>query len=195
MIFINLIAINLLIIILFQYSSFAYNTLKDRVPNIIVKGLDYFVRTWRVYLERKHGKLPADEVEKANEEAKSVIESFSKLRYELTTNKPLIRLDDQWEDVNLWNAALDDYIKEHGKEPTYFDSPMLYTECYIYRSICSAFQKTKYFKNFDLFLQIKRDGLVAAERATTQLMEYATKISERIKEGKSTIKEEFVKYV
>ena len=165
------------------------------MPNIVVKGLDYFCRTWKVYLEKKNGKLPAEEVLKAEEEAKEIMQQFSKLRYELTTNKPLIKLEDQWEDVNLWNQCLENYLKEHNEPPTYFDSPMLYTECYIYRTICSAFQKSKYFKSFDIFLQIKRDGLVNSARATTLLMEYTAGIGKRIKDGKSNLKDEFFNYV
>lgn len=84
----------------------------DRVPNIIVKGLDFFSRTWRIFLEKKNGRLPEEEVKIAEEEAKEIIQSFSKLRYELTTNKPLNKLDDNWEDVNLWNNWIDGYTKE-----------------------------------------------------------------------------------
>lgn len=100
------------------------------MPNIIVKALDYFCRTWKVYLEKKNGRLPEEDVKKAEEEAKEIMAAFSKLRYELMTNKPLAKLEDQWEDVNLWNSTLETYIKEHGTEPIYFDAPMLYTGWY-----------------------------------------------------------------
>ena len=132
---------------------------------------------------------------KAEEEAKEIMAAFSRLRYELMTNKPLAKLEDQWEDVNLWNSTLEAHIKEHGVEPTYFDAPMLYTECYVYRAICSEFQKSDYFKKFDVFLQVKRDGLISSDRATTLLMEYTTKVAERIQQGKSSVKQEFVDYI
>lgn len=110
-------------------------------------------------------------------------------------NEFLTPIDDNYPDVDLWNLRLEEYIKEHQKRPNYLDTSILYTEFYIYRSVASAFFKSKYFKDFDVFEKTKQDGFLRSKIASTRLIEFTSGISDRIKEKKSTVKEEFTNFL
>ncbi len=78
--------------------SFAYPTMKDRVPVIICKVVDLLYRS-RNELNLKNP-----------DEMKAVIESMSKLRYEIQTNKSMAAIDDD----TLWNSYMDRLQAEDG---------------------------------------------------------------------------------
>ena len=73
--------------------SFAYPTMKDRVPVIICKIIDL------LYRDRANLKVNPDQI-------KAVIEKMSKLRYEMQTNKPLLYIEDEGSDTCVWNEFL-----------------------------------------------------------------------------------------
>lgn len=82
------------------------------------------------------------------------------MRYELSTDKPLRRLNDTGDDSNLWNEALDKLEKEIQTENlTWFKAPWLFTECYMYRRIREAMLLcSTEVKDFDPFDEVKREG-------------------------------------
>ncbi|UYV69052.1 C6orf211 [Cordylochernes scorpioides] len=108
--------------------SFAYRTVKDRMPVILTKVVDHLYRERRE-IARVYG-------EDAREEVKAVIGRLSKLRNEMQTNKPMLPLESSEEDVDLWNL----YLEEQPEVPHWFESAWLYVECYMYRRIKEAFE-------------------------------------------------------
>ena len=87
--------------------SFAYPTMKDRVPVIICKVVDL------LYRNRNEMKLENPD------EIKQVIEGMSKLRYEIQTNKPLLPIGDGKDDAAIWNTFLEKLKEEdNGQAPT-----------------------------------------------------------------------------
>ena len=86
-------------------SSFAYPTLKDRVPVIICKIIDT--------LYRNRGQRHKSQ----QEEIKLCIEGMSKLRYELQTNKPLTQIQDSLDSTQVWNDYLREETEKEGEEP------------------------------------------------------------------------------
>ena len=95
-------------------ASFAYPTLKDRVPIIICKVIDLLHRNRSV------------RTDEGREDLKQAVEEMSRLRYELVTNKPMHEIPGDEE----WNKAL----REH-KEPKWFHTTWLLAECYAYRRL------------------------------------------------------------
>ena len=77
--------------------------------------------------------------QEVSSDLKSIAEMLSKLRYELMTNKPLIPFEVDAPDQEIWNKALEEEAVREGKDPTWFDSPWLLVECYMYRRIREAF--------------------------------------------------------
>lgn len=172
-------------------------TFKERVPNILVKSLDFMRRRWKEYAkhERKHSPNSASLAE-YEEQCKQIIGEISKLRYEIMTNKPLIRLDDPLPDRNHWNNQLGLMIKRiDDQELTYFDSPMLFTECYVYRRLNSFLANRPLFRSFDPFLEQKRAVLHHSIDATQVLSEHLFLIPESLKSNRTTIKEEFSNFL
>ncbi len=103
-------------------SSFAYPTMKDRVPTILCKTIDILhrCRTERTEAER--------------EEVKKVVESLAKLRYQLQTNKAFEKIADQGDDQTVWNDVLAKATESGGGQaPKWFETTWLYAECYVYR--------------------------------------------------------------
>lgn len=67
---------------------------------------------------------------------KRAISLLSKLRNELQTDKPVLELEDGMADTDLWNQYLQKQQALLDKqEPSWFKSPWLYVECYMYRRI------------------------------------------------------------
>lgn len=154
-------------------SSFAYKTMKDRLPVIIVKTIDFFHRQ-RKELHKFGGtidypnELQLTEIEK---DAKEVIAELSKLRKDLETNKPTLLLerlnlepDLEFfnDDIELWNRALEDNKLNDGSLPRWFDSPWLLMECYLYRKIKETVLKTHHLKMFDPFVEQKQNACKAS---------------------------------
>lgn len=137
--------------------SFAYKTLKDRLPAILTKAIDTVYRQ-KDLLGEKYGEDGFDDF-------KSTVGRMSKLRYELQTNKPLYLLTDGRRDVEQWNEF---YEREKAKlqgEPCWFIASWLYVECFLYRSIQEALQLSSFLKDFDPFEEQKRSGFMSSQAA------------------------------
>ncbi|XP_065346689.1 damage-control phosphatase ARMT1-like [Cloeon dipterum] len=128
--------------------SFAYDTIKDRLPVIITKTVDH--------LYRDKNKIIEQFGEEAREDIKSLIGSFSKLRNELQTNKPLVPIN-LGDDVDLWNSCV-----QGGK---WFDSPWLLVECYLYRRMRDNIAQSPSLSDFDQFSEQKKHGFAASTSA------------------------------
>ena len=89
--------------------SFAYPTMKDRVPVIICKVVDL------LYRDRVHLNLSEPDL------LKDIIEEMSRLRYEMLTNKPLQKINDGRKDAEVWNQFLEKLrIENNGQPPTWY---------------------------------------------------------------------------
>lgn len=71
---------------------------------------------------------------------KQTIGLLSKMRNELQTDKPVLALTDGLQDTEYWNQYLQRQQKQQGDEESvsWFKSPWLYVECYMYRRIQEA---------------------------------------------------------
>lgn len=79
--------------------------------------------------------------QKGIEAEKQAISLLSKLRNELQTDKPILALTDGREDAESWNQYLQRHQGLHGPDEesvSWFKSPWLYVECYMYRRIQEA---------------------------------------------------------
>lgn len=74
------------------------------------------------------------------EAEKQTISLLSKLRNELQTDKPVVTLTDCLPDTETWNKYLERHQKIQGDQDSvsWFKSPWLYVECYMYRRIQEA---------------------------------------------------------
>lgn len=78
--------------------------------------------------------------QKGVEAEKRAISFLSKLRNELQTDKPMIPLNDELPDTPIWNQYLEYQrnVSNGNGQPSWFQSPWLYVECYMYRRIHEA---------------------------------------------------------
>ncbi|XP_075537851.1 uncharacterized protein LOC142572551 [Dermacentor variabilis] len=145
-------------------NSFAYKTVRDRLPVILTKVIDTVFRD-RMDIERVLGL-------EAREETKFVVARLAKLRNEMVTNKPMVRIEDDFEDADIWNSVLNEYTTKHGCEPRWFEAPWLYIETYFYRRIFEAFQLTTKLRDYDPFNKVKRDALYGSFSAVRALCDF-----------------------
>lgn len=74
------------------------------------------------------------------EDSKGVIAKLSKLRYEMKTNKPVMQMEDDRPDVQIWNNTIKESksLVDQDKIAS-FTGAWLIVECYMYRKIYEAF--------------------------------------------------------
>ena len=119
--------------------SFAYSTVKERMPSILTKAIDS--------LHRKNGMIKEKFGVDGLEQLKQVTNVLSELRYEMMTNKPLKPLkydpNDKAEDAEIWDTWFD-----HAKHDDFkwFTAPWLEIECYMYRLVREGFRRSPIFK-------------------------------------------------
>ena len=74
------------------------------------------------------------------DELKQIIGGFSKLKFELQTNKPFVPLISDSEESKIWNEYLNFRHEYDGSPPTWFLIDWLYEECYLYRRFREIFE-------------------------------------------------------
>ncbi|CAG8454392.1 2030_t:CDS:2 [Ambispora leptoticha] len=145
-------------------TSFAYPTTRDRWPVIITKIIDDIYRTYNS-LKKEENETDL-EFETKQKEAKSIIEEIGKIKYQLQRDKPLIPLEDDGEpDIPMWHNVFNTYF--HDK--TWYSGAWLFTECYLYRLLHSAFAKTKYWRNYDPCSRQKKETFGSSFAAIGEL--------------------------
>ncbi|XP_055982061.1 damage-control phosphatase ARMT1 [Sorex fumeus] len=133
--------------------SFAYLTIKDRIPQILTKAIDSLHRHKSEFFE-KHG-------EEGMEAEKKAISLLSKLRNELQTDKPIIPLVEKFVDTDIWNQYLEHQghlLHDSDEKPRWFYSPWLFVECYMYRRIHEAIIQSPPIDTFDVFRESKEQS-------------------------------------
>ncbi|RWS25561.1 protein-glutamate O-methyltransferase-like isoform X1 [Leptotrombidium deliense] len=140
---------------------FAYVTIKDRLPTILVKAMDTFRRNASCVIKHRLINASNEEQTKMEDECKLIVAKFSKLRYQMMTNKELEMFSGSFSDVQQWNNAFVALRDKQGNV-TWFDSPWLFVECFMYRSFTHFFQSSLYFRCFDPFEEQKNDALISS---------------------------------
>lgn len=151
------------LVICFLCRSFAYLTVRDRLPTILTKVVDTIHRNKNKFFE-EYGEVRPRSFNWGSYEVhvktcvgfcrcfpfifnqvgiqaeKQAISLLSKLRNELQTDKPVLALTDGLPDTDSWNQYLERQQRLQGdQEPvSWFKSPWLYVECYMYRRIHEA---------------------------------------------------------
>ena len=148
--------------------SFAYKTIKDRLPEIVVKIIDFFHK----YKKELH-KFGSGTIENPNErelaeieeDAKALITQLAVERNAIETNKPtrlLERLDlppelDYFnDDIDIWNEILEANKSQDGQLPKYFETSWMLAECYVYRKMKDSLLRSRHLKLFDPFIEQKQ---------------------------------------
>ncbi|KAL4237614.1 hypothetical protein ACF0H5_002328 [Mactra antiquata] len=157
--------------------SFAYPTIKERLPSILAKIADTTFRN-KVQIKEKYG-------EDGCEDLKSIAGCVSKLRNEIMTGKKLIPIQDKRSDVKTWNDYLDEMTVNEGSTPQWFVSPWLYVECYMYRRVQEAVENCSVLRQYDVFMEQKRQSLIDSDQPTLILMNYLFTVTNDIQSGKS----------
>ncbi|XP_011500513.1 PREDICTED: UPF0364 protein C6orf211 homolog [Ceratosolen solmsi marchali] len=171
--------------------SFAYKTIKDRLPVIVTKIIDTLSRN-------------KEDIAKANgtdaiEETKKVVGVISKLKNELMTNKPLYPLNvDPTEvenDAIVWNKKLEKLSDLQGESVTWYNAVWLICECYLYRRIAQEFLLTNHLKVFDPFSIQKREGYFKAIGSISHLSEYIMKLINTDNKSLIELREHFINLI
>ncbi|CAL4204977.1 unnamed protein product, partial [Meganyctiphanes norvegica] len=116
--------------------SFAYQTVKDRLPVILTRVIDHIYRDKDI-IAAKYG-------EGARDECKEITNRLSQLKNELQTNKPLKIIQPKrnpgtYDDSEWWNNIFESYCEVHGEVPKWYTASWLYVECYMYAKIHESF--------------------------------------------------------
>ncbi|CAL8317993.1 unnamed protein product [Boreogadus saida] len=143
--------------------SFAYLTIRDRLPTILTKAVDSIHRNKDKFFEQ-YG-------EEGVRAEKAAIGLLSKLRNELQTDKPVLPLVDELEDADGWNCYLQRHEELQGEQDpvSWFRSPWLYVECYMYRRIQEALWLNPPISGFDAFQEAKTQSYFESQRAVMAL--------------------------
>ncbi|CAB1447012.1 unnamed protein product [Pleuronectes platessa] len=146
--------------------SFAYLTIRDRLPTILTKVVDTIHRNKNKFFE-EYG-------EEGIQAEKQTIGLLSKLRNELQTDKPVLALTDSLQDAESWNQYLQRHQGPQGDQDavSWFQSPWLYVECYMYRRIQEALWLNPPISDYDVFNEAKTQSYFESQQAVMALCTY-----------------------
>ncbi|KAK2589366.1 hypothetical protein KPH14_007908 [Odynerus spinipes] len=172
--------------------SFAYVTLKDRLPVILTKVIDTLSRN-KEEIAQRFG-------QNASEEIKQMVGFISQLKNEIVTNKALkiipIIENESDNDAIVWNQYLEEKTEKEGAVPTWFNTEWLYCECYMYRALAQQFRLMNALRTYDPFEQQKRDVFIQSLDSIKLVTKHILDIVDRAKliEGAEK-KQEFFKLI
>lgn len=136
--------------------SFAYYTLRERLPVILTQVLDN--------LSRDKDEIAQQYGDEAREEIKEIVGNISKLKYQLQTDKPLEPFTGNEPDKEVWNAFIATLTPEDD-DNTFFRTCWLHAECYMYRRLSSYFESMTKMKDYDYFSKQKENALMCCTDA------------------------------
>ncbi|XP_048000016.1 damage-control phosphatase ARMT1-like isoform X2 [Leguminivora glycinivorella] len=129
--------------------SFAYYSMKERIPVILTKVIDNLSK-------------------KGDGDSKALIEYVARLKNEVVTNKKYSKFLVGTPEADQWNEWLDS-----RQANTYFTDVWVFAECYVYRRLREGVELIPSLKDFDPFGEQKKqafmDGLEAMCMTATQL--------------------------
>ncbi|KAJ8919820.1 hypothetical protein NQ315_006349 [Exocentrus adspersus] len=165
----------------FYKRSFAFYTVKNRMPIILTTLIDTLVRNKSEIIEQ-YGKAAKDEL-------KCIIGELSEFKYEIQTNKPLKLLSSETRDAKLYNEYIERLTAQEGTPPTHFHTIWLLTECYMYRRIRQMFELQKSLHNFDPFRSKKEEAYNTALPMIQEMGEHFLNVAQNDSDAD---KEEFI---
>lgn len=168
--------------------SFAYLTVRDRLPTILTKVIDTIHRNKNKFFE-EYG-------EDGIQAEKQTISLLSKLRNELQTDKPVLALTDGLPDTESWNQYLNRQQRLQGDQESvsWFKSAWLYVECYMYRRIQEALLLNPPISDYDVFNEGKTQSFFESQQAVMALCTYLSGVNKNIDElSKNQLFEHFNK--
>ncbi|PSS22325.1 hypothetical protein M430DRAFT_137451 [Amorphotheca resinae ATCC 22711] len=135
-------------------TSFAYVSARDRWPIIITGAIDDVYRAVSDTTE-----------EPKRTEGKKIIEELAKFKYEIQHDRKLTPLpDDGYPDIASYNKEL-----EQLGNPSWFNVPWLFSECYVYRRIATLFSLSQHWKSYDVFARQKMSTFRSSRPAVLEL--------------------------
>ncbi|XP_069014295.1 damage-control phosphatase ARMT1 [Embiotoca jacksoni] len=154
--------------------SFAYLTIRDRLPTILTKVIDTIHRNKNKFFE-EYG-------EEGIQAEKQTISLLSKLRNELQTDKPVLELTDGLQDTESWNRYLQRQQRLRGDEEavSWFKSAWLYMECYMYRRIQEALWLNPPMSDFDVFNEAKTQSFFESQQAVMTMCTYLEGVNKNV---------------
>ncbi|KAG8438856.1 hypothetical protein GDO86_005154 [Hymenochirus boettgeri] len=154
------------------------------MPQILTKAIDTVHRNKHKFFE-DHG-------EEGMEAEKRALSFFSKLRNEMQTDKPIILLTDNQPDTDFWNQYLhyQKSLLKDAEQPSWFKSPWLYVECYMYRRIQEGFILSPPISEFDVFREVKNESFFQSQAAIIGLCTYLQDLKKKIAQFTENQKQE-----
>ena len=148
-----------------KVGSFAYLTIKDRMPIILTQVVDTLhqeVSNINPELEGSNKKI---------EEGKGLIANLSEMRHQLMTDKALVFLENG-EDLDKWRQLFDKLAAARKETPSWYNVPWLFVECFMYRKIVDICLSSERYKEFDPFRIQKEKGFHSSLPAIQTLAEF-----------------------
>ncbi|KAK6835963.1 hypothetical protein PG987_006458 [Apiospora arundinis] len=152
-------------------TSFAYVSARERWPVIISQAIDDTYQTLSQCNDTgKKG------------EGQTIVEELTRLKYELQHDHQLTSLRDDGEpDIAQYNEEL-----EKLGNPTWFNAPWLYSECYLYRRVNTSFNLSTYWKSYDIFARQKMSTFRSSRPAVLELAARFKELVLQIDKGKNS---------
>ncbi|XP_063370348.1 uncharacterized protein LOC134658625 [Cydia amplana] len=130
--------------------SFAYYSMKERIPIILTKVIDGLSK-------------------RGDPDSRKLIEYVARLKNEIVTNKRYSKFEVDTDEAKRWNSWL-----ESRQANTYFTDVWVFAECYVYRRLREGVELIPSLNDFDPFGDQKKqafeDGKEAMCMVATQLM-------------------------
>ncbi|XP_069363277.1 damage-control phosphatase ARMT1-like isoform X5 [Maniola hyperantus] len=117
--------------------GFAYYSLKERLPIILTKVIDY--------LSRESSKIKSSH-NASDEDIRGLIQYITKLKNDLVTNKKYDLLTVNTPEAKKWNQWI-----FNAESPYYFTNVWVFSECYVYRRLREGCELSKGLRFFDPF--------------------------------------------
>ncbi|KAJ1944802.1 Hairy/enhancer-of-split with YRPW motif protein 2, partial [Linderina macrospora] len=138
--------------------NFTYESLHDRVPHILTDIINAYFTAIQDY--------DGPNKDQAVAEGKQITSELSKLKHEMVTDKPLTPLeDDGLGDTHVWN----DWLQKFFPGGTWYTTPFLTWETYMYRRIAMIFKRSEHWNSFDFFFAKKEATFKASKVAVAKL--------------------------
>ncbi|KAH6584257.1 hypothetical protein BASA61_007568 [Batrachochytrium salamandrivorans] len=156
--------------------SFAYLTIKDRLPVILTKILDQFSRLQHKEFIDKTVTIDHDR----QTQLKAITFDISELKYSMVRDRPLVPISalalsdgtdingTEWAaEVELWNSAIAEVVPESDR--SWFNAPWLLVECYMYRMLRQIITDRNAWRDFDIFQEDKKASLAGSIQSVLKL--------------------------
>ncbi|KAJ3130384.1 hypothetical protein HK098_002613 [Nowakowskiella sp. JEL0407] len=185
-------------------NSFAYSTISERLPVILTKVIDNLYKL----------SISPEFSREKQADATAIISKFSKFKYEMQRDRKFEILDDDGEDLALWNEMLADCIDIYMDESelaglgddeilqkkqlnnSWFKRSWLFGECYMYRLIRSAFLCSTHWRDFDVFAKQKQESFIGSTKEILRIGVYLQSVIENISniESVESVTKEFIEF-